>query len=265
MNTTKQRVLRHYLRKLINLITNILLTIFVFTAGMSSNFHPILTCIIIWIRTFSGHCTVYAPFPLWFYFQAITWDERHMIVLQSTKFLRYVTSNAQQSYLIDYICLLSIILKATTYRETRFDYQRANYEADVWDILLKMADEGSDAFMIHLGATVERWKQKPFATIESVEPSPPPTLPSMIPPGLNIPRIKSEISRRVHDVVFKNVGPKRRQYVKKTPQSNWFLGCIKETLVEAQSEASEAFTRAQSEASGVREIGEYSNNLFHYS
>lgn len=117
-----------------------------------------------------------------------------------------------------------------------------------------MANKGSDAFMIYLGATVKRWKQQPFDTIEPGEPSLLPTLPSIVPPGLNVPRIKSKISRHVHNVFFKNVGPKKLQYTQ-TPWSNWFLGCIKETLVNAQSEASEAFTRAQSEASGVQKIG----------
>lgn len=145
-----------------------------------------------------------------------------------------------------------IVFQASTYRETRFDYQRANYEADVWDILLKMADEGADAFTRYLEPTVERWKQLPYAVTEAMEStSLTPSLPSILPPGFNVPRIQAEISRRVQNVVLKKSFPKSKKVVQ--PRSNWFLGCIKESLIEAQSEASEALTRAQTEAVEAQE------------
>ncbi len=41
-----------------------------------------------------------------------------------------------------------------TYPSTRLDYERANCESDIWDILMKMADVSPDGYEEYIGAAM---------------------------------------------------------------------------------------------------------------
>lgn len=113
---------------------------------------------------------------------------------------------------------------------------------------MKMADAGPDGYEEYISAAVSKWKlvignrPRPRALSGPSGFIGTPTPQELVPGSLPIiksntddkyvKKIRQSVCRRIKDVLDKNSGKKSS-----VPTTNWLIGCVKDGLVEVETEA----------------------------